>query len=173
MRMDVMSRACLAAACLGLVAMPAGANEGPAPPPPAEQQPIESWAPLGPVYDLAVRAAKNGQYEQAIKLLEALKRDDHPQVLNYLGYAHRKLGKVQEAVPFYEKALSIAPDYTAAREYLGEAWLQLGEPIKAREELAEIEKHCGTECDDYVSLRDAIEAYVSNSSAAGGRRDAW
>ncbi len=172
MPMDLRSRACLAAICLGLVAAPAMANQGPVPPP-AGQTTIKNWAPLGPVYDLAVRAARHGRYEDAIKLLTALKREDHPQVLNYLGYSYRKKGNVREAVPYYEKALSIAPDYTAAREYLGETWLQLDEPIKAREQLAEIEKHCGTECGDYVDLRQAIEAYVSNTSAAGGRRDAW
>jgi tetratricopeptide (TPR) repeat protein len=166
----------LGAVCLCLAASPALANSPEQAPPAAQQEQVKKWGPLGPVYDLAVRALEKGQYEDAIKLLKALKRDDHPHVLNSLGYAYRKSGQAQDALPYYEKALSIAPDFTQAREYLGEAWLQLGEPVKAWEQLAEIEKYCGgTECDDYQMLKQAIDAHVSQSSSAAGSqgRDSW
>jgi hypothetical protein len=38
------------------------------------------------------------------------------------------------------------------REYLGEAYIQLGRVDLARDQLAEIEKHCGTTCEPYVEL---------------------
>ena len=121
----------------------------------------KQWGSLGPVYNLAVRFAKKGEYDHAIVLLKSLKRDDDPRVLNYLGFATRKSGKPKDAVPFYKKALSLAPDFVVAREYLGEAWLQLGQPEKANEQLAEIKKYCGRPCLSSQNLSNAINAHAA------------
>lgn len=114
------------------------------------------WGGLGPVYDLAVRFTGNGRHGDAITLLLALKRSDNPRVLNYLGFNTRKLGRAGEAVFYYEKAIAIAPEFTLAREYLGEAYLMTGQPDKAREQLAAIGKLCGTSCEPYRDLAGEI-----------------
>ena len=43
------------------------------------------------------------------------------------------------------------------REYLGEAYVTQGKLDLAKAELAEIEKRCGTTCEPYEDLAEAIE----------------
>jgi tetratricopeptide (TPR) repeat protein len=44
---------------------------------------------------------------------------------NYVGYTNRKLGNYDDALPAYDKALSLKPGYADALEYRGEAYLGL------------------------------------------------
>ena len=75
-----------------------------------------------------------------------------PRILNYLGYSHRKSGRIQVGLGYYQEALRIDPDYTLVREYLGEAYLQLGDVASAKNQLSEIEKRCGKGCKEYTAL---------------------
>ena len=75
-----------------------------------------------------------------------------PRILNYLGYSHRKSGRIQVGLGYYQEALRINPDYTLVREYLGEAYIQLGDVASAKNQLSEIEKRCGTGCKEYTVL---------------------
>ncbi len=107
--------------------------------------------------------AKNGQYRQALGYLTlAAKKDER--VLTYIGYATRKLGRVDEALPLYRQALEVNPDYAVARAYLGEAFLTKGEPDKARGELAEIERRCGATCPAFVDLKGHIQDYEARAA---------
>ena len=65
---------------------------------------------------------------------------------------------MEEGIAFYQKAVALDPDYTLVREYLGEAYVTQGKLDLARTELAEIEKRCGTTCEPYEDLAEAIEA---------------
>ncbi|MFI5370207.1 MAG: tetratricopeptide repeat protein [Candidatus Eisenbacteria bacterium] len=76
---------------------------------------------------------------------------------NLVGYAARKTGDYDKAFASYDKCLEIKTDYAPAREYLGEAWLDKGDPAKAREQLTLLEKFGAK--DDAATLRTAIEAY--------------
>lgn len=102
--------------------------------------------------------AKSGKYEEALGYLALADRTD-PRVLTYLGFATRKLGNVEDALPYYGKALALAPGYNVARAYLGEAYLTKGEPERAKAELAEIASRCGTSCAEYAFLADAMARY--------------
>ncbi len=99
--------------------------------------------------------ARTGQYAQALDFLTKAKVQDE-RVLTYIGFATRKLGDVDRAMEFYDKALAINPNYTVARAYLGEAFLGQGNIAKARAQLSEIAVRCGTTCADHVELQDAI-----------------
>jgi tetratricopeptide (TPR) repeat protein len=103
--------------------------------------------------------AREGNYEEAIKVLSLAQDKNDPRILNYLGYSHRKAGRVLVGLGYYEDALRVDPNYTVVREYLGEAHLQLGDVAAAKGQLAEIEKRCGTTCDEYRELAEQIEAY--------------
>ena len=151
---------------LSAMATPAAADDDGSAPVAMQRTWTKTWGYPGPVYDLALRLARSGDFADAALLLKALKRPDDPRVLNMLGYTTRKLGRAGEAVPYYEKALGLAPDFTPAREYLGEAWLQLDQPDKARAQLAEIEKLCGTSCAAYRTLARAIAAHESGTVPA-------
>ena len=58
-----------------------------------------------------------------------------PRILNYLGYSHRKAGRVTVGLGYYQEALRHDPDYTLVREYMGEAYLQQGNVEAAKEQL--------------------------------------
>ena len=115
------------------------------------------WGDLGPNYLAAVKLAEDAHYADAIAAFSALNKPEDPRVLNWIGFSLRKLGKVDEAMPYYDKALSKAPDFTPAHEYLGEAYLQMKNVEKAKDQLAQIEKLCGNKtCEEFKDLSEAI-----------------
>lgn len=102
--------------------------------------------------------AKDGNYRDAIRILELAANKDDPVVLTYLGYSHRKLGDVDLGIAFYKKALDIDPDNIDTREYLGEGYVTKGELDLAWLELVEIEKRCGTTCEEYQALEKVLQS---------------
>ena len=101
--------------------------------------------------------ARAGQYEAAIELFRLVSDKSDPEALNGLGFSHRKLGKVEQGIGHYARALEINPDYVLAREYLGEGYVKMGRMDLAREQLAEIGNRCGTACEEYLLLAQAID----------------
>ncbi|MEE4236266.1 MAG: tetratricopeptide repeat protein [Anderseniella sp.] len=101
--------------------------------------------------------ARAGQYDAAIQLFRLVADSSDPEALNGLGYSHRKLGLVEQGIAFYKKALDVNPDYVLAREYLGEGYVKMGRIDLAREQLAEIGSRCGTACEEYLLLAQAID----------------
>ncbi|MFU0506709.1 tetratricopeptide repeat protein [Pseudaminobacter sp. NGMCC 1.201702] len=112
------------------------------------------------LYDTGRQLALAGKYDEAIRVLSRAANKSDPRVLNYLGYSYRKQGDVKRGLDYYEAALKLDPDYTLVREYLGEAHLQLGDLASARKQLAEIEKRCGTTCEEYTDLSGEIAAFL-------------
>jgi tetratricopeptide (TPR) repeat protein len=102
--------------------------------------------------------AKTGRYAEALGYL-TLAKDKTDRVLTYIGFATRKLGDVDGALPFYAQALDLNPNYSVARAYLGEAYLSKGEPLRAKAQLAEIETRCGATCAEYADLARHIAAF--------------
>lgn len=113
-------------------------------------------------YLAAVELINAGQFEAAIVELEALSGalGPHPDVFNYLGFTHRKLGRFDEALVYYEQALALDPDHRGANEYLGELYVQTGEIDKARRQLAVLAQICPFGCAEHEDLREQIESRV-------------
>ncbi len=114
------------------------------------------------IYWAAKDLAYNARYQEAINLLNLASNKNDPRILNYLGYSTRKLGNVEKGLTYYQAALKADPDYTLVREYMGEAFLQLGQVDKAREQLGEIANRCGTSCREYTLLETQINKYATN-----------
>lgn len=55
---------------------------------------------------------------------------------NLVAYSARHLKNYDHALEAYSKCLALKPDYTLAREYLGEAYLEMGKLDQARGQLA-------------------------------------
>lgn len=111
------------------------------------------------LYEAGRMLALNGKYEEAIKVLSLAQNKSDPRILNYLGYSHRKAGRVLVGLGYYQEALRINPDSALVREYLGEAHLMMGNVTAAKAQLAEIAKRKGTGCEEYAALSAQIEAY--------------
>ena len=107
--------------------------------------------------EYAYALAKAERFQEALDVLDTLQDRDTPRALNYRGYATRKLGRTEEGISYYLKSVALDPTYTQVREYLGEAYVTLGKFDLANEQLATIQKLCGTsECEEYEDLSDAI-----------------
>lgn len=100
--------------------------------------------------------AKQGEYDWAITVLAADSDQNDPNVLNYLGYANRKAGRLDIALTYYNKALAINPDFILAREYLGEGYVAAGKLDLAKAQLAEIKRIGGIHSEEYIDLSKAI-----------------
>jgi tetratricopeptide (TPR) repeat protein len=120
-----------------------------------------------PGYVGGQKAIKAGKYAEAIPLLEgAVERDKQSaDALNLLAYATRKNGDAAKSIPIYERALAIDPKHKDAHEYIGEAYLALGNLPKAKEHLARLDSLCFITCAQYRDLKKAVQEYETK----GGR----
>lgn len=109
----------------------------------------------------AKREIARKKYAKAIPfLLEAdTAKPNDPDILNLLGFTHRKTGDFASALNYYKRALAINPDHRDAHEYLGELYLQTEKPEEAKQELAELVRLCPKGCSQREDLEDAIAAY--------------
>ena len=100
-----------------------------------------------------------GRYDEAIDILTLAYDAKLPGVFNMLGYSHRKQGRLLVALGYYEEALRLDPDHVLTREYLGEAYLQMGDVASARAQLGEIEKRAGRSSAEHAELAKHIAAF--------------
>ncbi len=102
--------------------------------------------------------ARNGRYREALDMLNRAEVKN-ARVLTYIGFATRKLGRLDEAFGHYQKALALDPANAIARSYLGEAHLARDDVASAESELQRVEALCGSSCAAYRELAGHIEAY--------------
>jgi hypothetical protein len=62
-------------------------------------------------------------------------------------------------------SMRIDPKHRSAHEYIGEAFLVLGDLPKAKEHLAVLDKLCFFPCEEYSDLKKAVRDYETS----GGR----
>ena len=107
------------------------------------------------------------RYEEALaKLEEVVTSDDgNADAWNLVGFSYRKLERYEPALKGYAKALAIDPRHTEAIEYLGELYLALDDLTQAEEQLARLGEVCGSGCEEYEELEEAIARY---KAARGG-----
>src|SRR5580658_4950700 len=103
--------------------------------------------------EYAYALAKEGRFTEALDTLDLLDNPNTARALNYRGYATRKLGRTEEGISYYLKSVALDPNYPQVREYLGEAYVIQGKFDLAKDQLATIEKLCGSkECAYYQDL---------------------
>jgi tetratricopeptide (TPR) repeat protein len=100
-------------------------------------------------------------YAAGIGALKQLGHDEHPDVANLIGFSSRKLGRTEDAKVWYEKALAADPNHTRTWQYYGMWHLEQGDRAKAEEHLEKIRLICGQGCEDYSSLRDALNGNIT------------
>jgi tetratricopeptide (TPR) repeat protein len=95
-------------------------------------------------------------YDAGIAALKRLGHDEHPDVANLIGYSSRKLGRMEDAKVWYERALAADPKHARTWQYYGMWYLEQGERAKAEEYLQTIRNICGTGCEEFRSLKLAL-----------------
>lgn len=80
---------------------------------------------------------------------------------NLYAYCLRKGPKpdMDEVFKHYNEALRLDPKHREAYEYLGEAYLMVGNLQKAREQLTQLDRLCLFGCEEYSDLKKAIAEY--------------
>lgn len=107
------------------------------------------------------KSIKSKDWQAATKSFTKVvaREPDNADAHNYLGYASRNLGKMEDSFKHYNIALKLDPKHKGAHEYIGVAYLKSNQPEKAKEHLASLEKICGKKCEEYEDLAKAIAAY--------------
>jgi tetratricopeptide (TPR) repeat protein len=96
-------------------------------------------------------------YQGGITALRAIGYDDNADVATLLGYASRKLGRYDDAKYWYEKALAADPQHALTWSYYGMWHAEQGNVLKAKDDLEQVRLICGTECKEYVALKEVID----------------
>ena len=100
---------------------------------------------------------QHNDFTGGIAKLRSLGQDEHPDVANLIGFSSRKLGRYDDAKLWYEKALAANPNHTLTWSYYGMWHAEQGNLLKARDHLTKVASICGTECREYVMLKEVIE----------------
>ena len=77
---------------------------------------------------------------------------------NLYAYSLRKGSSPDMNLVFkhYNEALRLDPKHKGAHEYIGEAYLMVGNVAKAKEHLAQLDKLCFFGCSEFTDLKNAI-----------------
>jgi len=112
-------------------------------------------------YAAGKRAAESKDWAQAVQLYQrAEKRNpDHADLQNDLGYAHRNLGQFDAAFRHYKRAIELEPRHRGAHEYIGEAYLMVGDVPNAEKHLAALRAICLLPCEELTDLDKAFAKY--------------
>ena len=113
------------------------------------------------LYQAAREMAYAKQYENALKVLAAMKHQDEARVLNYKGYANRKAGRFEVGMNYYHQALAKDPNFILARSYMGMAYAEQGNLKEASQQLVEIRNRGGANTWAYEALKESIDHKVS------------
>ncbi|MEA3193145.1 MAG: hypothetical protein QOD26_1478 [Betaproteobacteria bacterium] len=127
-------------------------------------------APKDAVIERYTLASEKQDWKAAAAALEEglQKNPDNADYHNLLAYSIRKGPNPDMSAVFkhYNEALRIDPKHKNAHEYLGEAYLMVGNVAKAKEHLAQLDKLCFFGCSQHADLKKAIAAYEQKPQAA-------
>ena len=128
-----------------------------------EEKPITQYQVAEKMIKKAKKFEKKNKIDKAQKhykkaighLLKHNKKfPSDPDTLNYLGFAHRKVGDYENAEIYYSMGLALDPKHVGINEYMGELFVVTNRLDKAKERLAVL-KDCN--CKEYKELKLVIE----------------
>jgi tetratricopeptide (TPR) repeat protein len=119
--------------------------------------------PQDPVLEKAAAATKRADWAAAQSLLKdaVAASPQNAGYHNLYAYSIRKGANPDMNMVFkhYNEALRIDPKHKGAHEYIGEAYLMVGNVAKAKEHLAQLDKLCFFSCAEYTDLKKAIAEF--------------
>lgn len=122
---------------------------------------MPAWGPPGDAAkDRFTQATSRNDFTGAAAVMrDALARDPrNADYHNLYAYALRKGPSPSMDLVFkhYNEALRLDPRHRGAHEYLGEAYLMVGNVAKAKEQLETLDRLCGKGCEEYRMLQAAV-----------------
>jgi Flp pilus assembly protein TadD len=131
----------------------------------AAGDPVVSSAPKDPVLEKATAATARKDWAGAAAVLKdaVATNPSNASYHNLYAYSIRKGENPDMNLVFkhYNEALRIDPQHRGAHEYIGEAYLMVGNVAKAKEHLGQLDKLCFFPCVEYTDLKKAIAAHES------------
>ena len=112
------------------------------------------------------QAIEARDWERAASFLERA-ADSSPRnadVFNLLAYSYRHLDRLDDAFENYARALDLDPKHLGAHEYIGEAYLMVGDLAKAEVHLATLQDICAA-CEETEELAEAIAQFKESTAA--------
>ena len=127
---------------------------------PADTQPAVR---TDPVLEQVSKATASQDWPKAQALLkDALSANPgNADYHNLYAYSIRKGANPDMSLAFkhYNEALRLDPRHRSAHEYIGEAYLMVGNLPKAKEHLSSLDKLCFFPCSEFSDLKRAISEY--------------
>jgi tetratricopeptide (TPR) repeat protein len=113
-----------------------------------------------PMMDRYTAASEKQDWKSAAAAMQdALTKDpNNADYHNLYAYSLRRSGtsEMDQVFKHYNEALRLDPKHKGAHEYMGEAYLMLGNVAKAKEHLSALDKLCFFGCSEYTDLKKAI-----------------
>ena len=137
----------------------------------ADPSEFEDPAVRDPDYAAGKAAIDRKDWKEAIARFQqsALREPQNADIQNFLGYAYRNLKQFDLAFTHYTRAIEINPRHRGAHEYIGEAYLMVGNLPKAQEHLAALERICLLPCEELDDLKAKIAEYGQGAAAPAKR----
>jgi tetratricopeptide (TPR) repeat protein len=122
-----------------------------------------------PVVEGVQAAVAKADWPQAQGIARAgvAKNPSNPDYHNLYAYSIRMGANPEMELVFrhYNEALRLDPKHLGAHEYLGEAYLQVGNLDKAKDELRALDKLCFFSCKEFTMLKKAVADYEAKQAA--------
>ncbi len=112
-------------------------------------------------YAAARDAIQAKNWNEALARLKAAEKrnPEHADLQNFLGYSYRNLKQFDLAFAHYKRALELDPRHRGAHEYIGEAYLMVGDVKSAEKHLALLRGICLLGCEELADLEKAVAEY--------------
>lgn len=117
-------------------------------------------------YAAGLASLKAGELPAALgRFQAALKRfPEAADLHNELGYTHRRLRQMDKSFEHYRRALALKPAHRGAHEYIGEAYLLVGDLGAAEKHLKALREICLLPCQEAEELSRAIAEHRARAS---------
>jgi tetratricopeptide (TPR) repeat protein len=144
--------ALVAAFCASLICLPLGADPG--------DEYFETVAKDAD-YVAGREAVERKDWSEATRRLAKaeVRHPENADLHNYLGYAYRNLRQLDRAFEHYRRAIALDPRHRGAHEYIGEAYLMVGDLAGAEKHLAALRDICLLPCEELKDLEEAVGVY--------------
>lgn len=121
-----------------------------------------------PLMERYSAASSRGDWVKAAEVMKSAVAKDpaNADYHNLYAYSVRKgpNPNMDLVLKHYQEALRLDPKHRGAHEYLGEAYLTIGNLAKAKEQLAELDRLCFFPCEEYSDLKKAIAEYEAKQA---------